>query len=157
MSGLTSAQIHKLNRDPVADPHVLLIEIEEEHGGTVLRYAADNQDGVSNGETYSAASFEYQFPGSGDAHDKITISVSNVNRAPGRALINSQERITVRMMIVDVSEPDDVLLDTLDIFVITDAYIGPDVVQANLQSVLEWRSPVPFYRATKDLFPGCWV
>jgi len=157
MPTLTAAQIHKLNKDPITDPHVLLIEIEEEHTGVFHAYTTDNQDVVSNGVTYVPATIEFSIPKHGEEQEPVTVSVSNVHRAPGRALILSTEAIMVRMMAVDVSDPDTLLIDTLDMFQIAGAPIDSEAVDAELGPVIDWQHPVPFLRTTKDRFPGVWV
>lgn len=157
MPVLTAAQIHKLNTDPISDAHILLVEIEEEHTGTVLRYARNNEDVVSNGETYEAATIEFSLPGYGEEIRPVSMTVSNVNRAPGRALVLSSERIMVRLMVIDYASPDTYLEDTQDLLAIVDADIDQQTVEARLISVIDWQSPVPFFKTTQGMFPGLFV
>lgn len=151
---LTTAQLERMNRDPVDDPHILLVEFEEEHSGTVHRYCRNNEDIESDGETYLAATIEFGLPGHGAEIRPVSLMVSNVDRKAGRALLMSQERVMVRLMVIEASDPDTYLVDTLDLLAIESADIDAEAVEGQLASVIDFQSPVPFRRVTKDLFPG---
>lgn len=161
MSGnLTAAQIHKFNRDPLADPVLLLVEIEELHSGSILRFARNNENVTSTvgdgstSETWTAAAIEFARTGYGEEIKGVSISVSNVTRAAGRALILSSEPIRVRLIPIDYAAPNVALEDTLDLLYIASGMISPERVEAKLESVIDWSVPWPPYRITKVLFPG---
>ena len=153
---LTSAQVHAINRDPVTDPHVILVEFEERGAGAVHRYCSDNQDIISNGETFEAATIGFSRIGYGEEVRGVALTVSNINRAPGRAVLNSREVIMSRIMTIDTADPDTYLEDSLDLLELGSASINSVVVEGQLASVIDWNLPVPFYRTTKGDFPGLW-
>lgn len=163
MPVLTTAQIHKQNLDPVTDPQLLLVEIEELHSGVVHRYVRDVDDlesSVSDGvttETWTAASIEFSWTGHGEEIRDVNITVSNVYRDAGRALILSSEPIMVRLIVIDYASPNTAMADTLDLLFIGEATIGPETVEGKLTSTILWDSAYPFYRATKMLLPGIYA
>lgn len=160
MPALTTAQIHKLNRDPVSDPHLLLIEIEELHSGFVHRHCRNNEavlSRVSDGSTqysYEPATIEFSRIGHGEEIRGVSITVSNVDRNAGRALILSSEPVMVRMIVIDYASPDTALEDTLDLLGVASADISPQAIEARLESNLDFQLPWPPFRTTAQLFPG---
>lgn len=153
----TAAQRHKINRDPVSDPHILLTEIEEEHSGSPLRLAVNNEAVTSNSEEYSPAGIEFSIPGQGEEPSPPRATISNVNRAAGRAILLSRDMIMVRFMVIDVTAPDTSIIDTLDQFVITASSITAEDVSVTLGSAVDWQMPYPLMRATQANFPGAWA
>ena len=77
-------------------------------------------------------------------------------RTYNQSLLLARQRVTVRMMVIDFSDPDEYLVDTMDLFYIGAAPIDAQTVQGKLEPVMDWLVPVPFYRTTASLFPGVW-
>jgi len=157
MPKVTDAQRHKLNRDPVADPHIVLLEFQEDGQIAIERAAINTDDVVWNGNTYTRAAINVVAPESGDDQPSARLEASNIDRILGRALNAADRRITVRMIVTDVSIPDSVLLDTKNSLVIGDGSIAAQIVSATLAARMDLREPVPFKRTTRSTFPGVWI
>lgn len=163
MPVLTTAQVHKLNLETMVDPQLLLVEFEELHSGFVHRHVRNNEDitsTVSDGstsETWTAATIDFTWPGYSENIRDVNIEVSNVNRAPGRAMILSREPVMVRLIVIDYASPNVAMADTFDLLGVAEATIDAQTLSAKLTSNILWNLPVPFFRATKLLLPGIYA
>lgn len=163
MTSLTAAQIEKLNRDPITDPYLLLVEIEELNTGTVHRYVNNNEDitsTVSDGstsETWTAATIAFSLPGSGEEIRDVSLTVSNIDRAAGRALILSSDMIMVRLIVIDYASPNAALIDTYDLMHIGTGDVDAETVEVKLISSIDFNLPWPPGRMTEQLFPGVYA
>lgn len=149
--------IHKMNRDPVTDPYLLLVEAEEMHTGIVHRFVVDNTPLTSRGEVFEPLAIEFTLPAKGEEQQPVTATVSNVDREAGRVVLSASSRVMVRLIVIDATAPDVYLIDTLDMFFAAEAPITFEDVDLTLAPVIDWQSPVPFYKTTQNLFPGVWV
>lgn len=157
---VTAAQRDKFNRDPISDAHILMCEIIEEHNeDTALLLCDNNEDIVSNSETYSKASLEFNVPGWGEEFRPPTLSVSNVERLPGRALLLSQHLICVRLFVIDASLPDVIIegTDTLDSLLIESGEITSETLTLTLRHAWDFQHPVPFDITSEPFFPAIWA
>lgn len=157
MPSVTSAQRHKLNRDPVSDPHVILLEFQEDGQAVIERAAINTEDIVWNGNTYVAAAIDVVAPMSGGDETSAQLRASNVDRVIGRALNAATGRVNVRIIVIDTALPDVALIDTKNNLVFTDTTIAADVVSATLGSRMSLLEPVPPRRTTRSTFPGVWL
>ena len=154
---ITNAQRHKINRRPIRDPHIVLVEITDDVSGTVHRAAANNEDIVSNGETFIRSDIRVALPRSGDDDTEATISLSNITRIPGRAVEASQGRITCRLMLVAASDPDTIVkVDTKNLLVFRETSVSLTKVSSSLKPRAELSEPYPPKPATKEWFPGAY-
>lgn len=151
------SDIHNMNRDPVASPYILLIELEETFSGVVQRFCVNNEPVQAMGEEYLPISVEFTLPGKGEEQLPVKATVSNIDREAGRALLSASKRVMVRLMVIDFAAPDEPLMDTLDMFFAAEAPIGAEEIDITIAPVLDWLTPVPFYRTTENLFPGVWA
>lgn len=155
---VTAAQRDKLNRDPISDAHILMCEIIEEHNeSNAILLCHNNEDIVSNSETYSKASLDFNIPGYGEEFRAPTLSVSNVERLPGRALLLSQHLVCVRLFVVDASLPDIRMYDTLDSLVIESGEITSERLSLTLRHAWDFQHPVPFEITSEKFFPAVWA
>lgn len=158
MPTVSDAQRHKLNRDPVSDPHVILIEFQEDGQSVIERAALNNEDIVWNGETYYRSDIEVQTPSTGDGEISAQLVASNIDRYLSRALDGARQRINVRLILIDTAAPDTPLIDTLNLMVMPGASASDDgTVSAQLAARAGLLEPVPFKRTTKVEFPGVWL
>ena len=154
---VTPAQRHKLNRDPVADPHIVLLEFQEDGQAAIERAAINTEDIEWNGHTYHRAAIEITLPSSGDGETRAQLVASNVDRIISRALNAATQRVNVRIILIDVTAPDMPLVDTQNLLVIPSASGGAVEVTADLGPRASLQEPVPFRRTTKQDFPGVWL
>lgn len=158
MPTVTDAQRHKLNRDPIVDPHVILIEFQEDGQSAVERAALNNENIIWNGETYYRSDIEAQTPPTGDGDISSQLVASNVDRAISRALDRAQERINVRLILIDTAAPDTPIIDTLNLMVMPTASAADEgTVSAQLAARAGLQEPVPFKMTTRAEFPGIWI
>ena len=159
MSGatLTAEQMWRDNLDPIPSPLVLLVELWEVHAGMVHRYARCPDEVVSNGQTYDPASIGFTRIAYGNTLKGTSMTVSNINRKPGRAVIASREDIYVRMLVIDLAVPDDIEEDTLDLMKLGQAKIGPEKVEGTLVPACDMGVPVPWYITTAADFPALYA
>lgn len=157
MPVVTFAQRHKLNRDPVADPHIVLLEFQEDGQAAIERAAINTEDVVWNGETYHRSAINITLPNSGDGETRAQLVASNIDRIISRAMNAATQRINVRIILIDFTAPDLPLVDTKNLLVIPSASGGAVEVTADLGPRASLQEPVPFRRTTKQDFPGVWL
>lgn len=157
MPAPTEAQRHKLNRDPIKDPHIVLLEFQEDGQASVHRAAINTEDIVWNGETYYRSSIDIQLPASGEDEARAQLVASNVDRILSRALDAATQRINVRMILIDAAAPDTPLIDTANLMVIPSGSGNAAEISVDLGPRAGLLEPVPFQRTTKQAFPGIWL
>lgn len=157
MPSPTEAQRHKLNRDPIRDPHIVLLEFQEDGQSSVHRAAINTENVTWNGEIYYRASIDIQLPGTGGDETRATMTASNVDRLLSRALDSATQRINVRMILIDYAAPDAAIIDTQNLLVIPSATGSSTEITADLGPRASLLEPVPFQKTTKDQFPGVWL
>ena len=157
MPVVSAGDIHNMNRDPISEPYLLLVELEEHNSGILNRWCVNNEPVVSNGNTYEPAAIEFSIPASGEEQTGVKAVVSNVDRTVGKALLAARKRVSVRLMVINIVVFDDYLIDTLDMFFISEAQFDAQELDATISSVIDWFTPVPFEKTTENLFPGVWA
>ena len=154
---ITPSQRHKLNRDPVSQPHVILLEFSEDGQDVVIRAAVNNEDIVHQGELYVATNISVVLPSAESEDVSATLIASNQERILGRAIDRAKRRITVRMMMIDVSLPDIAIMDTQDLMVAESATVNGAIISLSLGPRASMQEPVPTRRTTRNSFPGVWA
>lgn len=157
MPEATDSQRHKLNRDPVRDPHVILLEFQEDGQDSILRVAVNTEDVTWEGNLYTRAAIHITFPQSGGGDTRAQLAASNVNRALSRALNAATRRISCRLILIDVANDTVPLIDTANLLVIPSASGRADKVTAELAPRASLLEPVPAKRTTKQDFAGIWL
>lgn len=153
---ITTAQRHKVNLDPITDAHVLLLEFQEDGYSTVQRAAINNDDIVSNGNTFTATDISISLPGAGDAEPTVQMEMDNIDREIGKAVNRAKARIGCRIMLVDSSAPNTALIDTSNLLVIKSANGDSEKISAELGARATLQEPWPPQRTRKQFFPGQW-
>lgn len=153
---VTAAQRHKLNRDPVVDPHIILLEFSEDGQGVIIRAAINTEDVVHNGETYTAAAIKATLPSAQNKEVTASLSASNTERILGRAIDAAKKRINVRIILIDYALPDVAVIDTQDLLVATSSSVSGVSVEMQLGPRSTLQEPVPARRTTRSTFPGVW-
>lgn len=152
----TTAQRHTVGLDPVADAHVILLEFQEDGQSTVHRAAINNEDIESNGETYVATDISIALPGSGDGELGVSLSMSNLSREIGKAINRATGRIGCRIMLIDASAPDTLIMDTKNLLVLATATGDGVRITGQLGMRASLQEPVPSRRTSRMFFPGVW-
>lgn len=152
----TEAQRHKLNRDPIVDPHIVLLEFKEDGYAEVHRAAINTEDVEWNGETYFRAAIAVELPATADGETRAQLVASNIDRILSRALNAARQRINVRMILIDTSAPDMPIIDTKNLLVIPSASGNAETITAQLGPRAGLLEPIPFKQTTKADFPGIW-
>lgn len=154
MPSVTVIQRDKLNRDPITDPHVILLEFQEDGRSTVHRAAINNEDITHNSNTYVATDISIALPGSSDGDGSVHMEMSNISRIIGVAILQAKRRIGCRIKLIDTSEPDVALLDTKNLFVLSQANGDSVRITADLGPRATVQEPVPFRRTSRAFYPG---
>lgn len=154
---VTAAQRHKVNSDPIADPHIVLLEFNEDGQTAIIRAAINTEDVVHNGETYTASGISIKLPSEQNNQVTATLSAANVDGILGRAIDNAKLRINVRVILIDSSIPDTAIIDTLDLLVAQSSTIAGDMIDMRLGPRATMQEPVPSRRTTRNSFPGVWA
>lgn len=153
---VSAEQRHKLNRDPIRDPHILLLEFQEDGEGAVERAAVNNEDVTFEGNVFYAAEITVKLPSAANGEPSASLSTSNVERILGRALNAATKRVNVRMILVDYSAPDVAVIDTIDLLVANASTISGASIDMQLSARASMQEPVPHRRTTRNAFPGVW-
>lgn len=157
MPRVTDAQRHKLNRDPIRDAHLVLLEFQEDGSPTVHRAVANTEDFDWRGNTYYRRQVGIELPNTGKGETSAKLVTSNIDRILGRALSAATQRINVRLILIDSSVPDDTpLIDTRNLLVIPSAS-GSLEITVDLGPRASLQEPVPFVPTTQAAFPGVWL
>jgi hypothetical protein len=157
MPNPTDAQRHKLNRDPIRDPHIILLEFQEDGQAAINRAAINTEDVIWNGNTYYRSSIDIQLPVTGDNETRAIMTASNIDRLLSRALDCANQRISVRMILIDYAAPEVPIIDTKNLLVIPSASGDTNSVSADLGPRATLLEPIPFKKTTKQEFPGIWL
>lgn len=153
---VTPAQRHKVNRDPIADPHIMLLEFWEDGEETVIRAAVNNESVVHNGETYVPTNINLTLPSKENEEVSARLTASNSERLMGRAIDRAARRINVRMLMIDVAIPDVAIVDTLNLMVADSVQVSGILLNMTLGPRASLQEPVPVRRTTRNSFPGTW-
>lgn len=152
----TTAQRHKLNRDPITDAHIILLEFQEVGSSTVHRAAINNEDITHNSNTYIATDITFSLPSSGTQYPTIRLEMSNITRVIGQILVKARNRIECTVKLIDASDPDTAIIDTKNMFVLADVSGDSRRVSGQLRTRASQQEPVPNRRTFKWSFPGVW-
>lgn len=155
MPQVTDAQRHKLNRDPIRDPMLILLSFQEDKTDDVHRAAINNEDITRNGDVYSQANIGFQLPNSSSQELSIKLSMSNVSRLIGTKLNRARSMIGCNIVFVDASDLDGVpMIDTKNLLVISAAQGNTTKVSVTLGPRVSLHEPVPGKTTSKQLYPG---
>jgi hypothetical protein len=157
LPALTTAQAAKAAYDPVDDPHIVLLEITEDHVSGALRLARDNTDWTHGGNLYTRSAFEIVLPPAAGEEPEVRIEASNVLRLPGRALLLSRFTLRVRIIVIDTAAPEVALIDTGSLFKVGGWSVDADTVSIQLKAAVSWQEPYPFRRTDRVNFPAAWM
>jgi hypothetical protein len=150
-------QRHKLNRDPVADPHIVLIEFQEDGRSLVHRAAINTEDVTWRGNVYTRAAISVEMPETRDGETRAQLAMSNVDRLISRALNGATQRINVRIILIDFAAPDTPIIDTKNLLVMPSASGNSETVTGQLGPRASLLEPIPFKMTTREDFPGLWL
>lgn len=156
MPSPTVAQRHKLSTDPISDAHVILLEFQEDTKSTVHYAAINNADVVHLTNTYIGTDISLSLPSSGSSHPTVRLEMSNITRVISPILFRAKNRIGCRLKLIDVSDPDVSIIDTIDMYVLSGVTGDSIKVSADLMVRASLQEPVPNRRTSKLFFPGVW-
>lgn len=154
---VTTAQRHKLNRRPLIDPLICLVEFQADGESEVYRATTNNANVTRDSETYIRSDISVTLPKeSVNSEVSAKISMSNVTRAPGRAIAAARrKRIGVRLIVVHASDPDTaVKIDTKNLLYAKQMKVSSGEVEATLASRVSLNEPVPPSPTENSFFPG---
>lgn len=153
----TVEQRHKLDRDPVRDPHIVLLEFQEDGQSAIHRAAINTDDVTWNGNVYYKASITINLPNTSGDETRASLTASNVDRLLSRALDSANRRINVRIILIDYAAPDAAIIDTKNLMIIPSASGNAKEINVELGPRASLLEPVPFKKTTKMEFPGIWL
>lgn len=153
----STQQRHKLNRDPIRDPHIILLEFQEDGRSMVHRAAVNTEDVEWGGSTYVRAAISVELPETRDGETRAQLVMSNVERIFSRAMNAATQRINVRLILIDFGAPGVPLIDTMNLLVIPGASGTSTSITGQLAPRASLLEPVPHRQTTKQDFPGVWL
>lgn len=136
---------------------IVLARIEHERLNEPLLLASNTEDVVSNGETFTGFPFELSWPDEGgDGQALGSVSIQNVDREIGSAVLKLDGPVTISLYVVLASDPDTIEIEALDLSLRTvngDALtITGDIgIRYDLATI-----DYPGLRATQARCPGLW-
>lgn len=148
------------------DPDLLLLEFYEDGGAVVDRAVINNEDIIFYGETYVATDFSVNIPSDGEDFSAPSLSISNVDRSPGKLVLRANDRIVVRMIEVDGTDYTvsggvrtyyTIKNDTKNMMVITDATADIRTISGSLGPKLSLDQPYPVPKTNAKAFPGLYL
>ena len=153
----SASQRHKLNRDPIRDPHIILLEFQEDGRSLVHRAAINTEDVEWRDETYFRAAIQVELPETRDGETRAQIVMSNIERIFSRAMNAATQRINCRLILIDIGAPELPLIDTMNLLVIPSASGTSTSITGQLAPRASLLEPVPHRQTTKQDFPGVWL
>lgn len=154
MSELTPEGIREAYAQETTSAYLILYTITGEDLPAALYLAANNEDVLSNGNTFLASNITGLLPeDSLDEQPKAQIRVGNVDRAISDALLSVTRPIYVKIQVVLSSFPDDIQLE-IDELQLRDFQYDALVITADLHphDILSQQIPADRYDNTQ--FPG---
>ena len=151
---VASAELNRANKDPIQTPYLLLLEFWiRDDEASKIRLVVNNEDVTSNSEIYSKAYIETSMPDGNNGISTVGISVSNVDRVVGWHVLNLKRPLICRVMTINAADPDTIIQDTKDVFMVYNPTIDAFKVSGELLPIL--RSGEPLYGGVEDrFFPG---
>lgn len=154
----SSAQRHEISRDPIRQPHIILLEFQEDGKSLVHRAAINTENVTWRGEVYSRAAIAIELPDTRDGETRARGTISNVDRFFSRALDSARQRINCRLILINADAPDaPPLIDTMNLLVIPSASGRSESIGFELAPRAGLLEPVPHKQTTKQEFPGIWL
>lgn len=157
MPDASASQRHILNRRPLVDPHIILLEFKEDGKSMVHRAAINTEDVEWRGESYVRAAIQVELPETRDGETRAQVVMSNIERIFSRAMNAAEQRINVRLILIDIGAPDVPLIDTMNLLVIPSASGSSTSITGQLAPRASLLEPVPHRQTTKADFPGVWL
>jgi len=154
MSELTSEGVKQAYAQESTSAYLLLYTITGEDLPATLYLACNNEDVLSNGNTFVATSIEGVLPeDSLDEQPKAKIQIGNVDRAISDALLTVSQPVFVKIQVVLSTAPDDVQLE-IDELQLRNFQYDALFLSADLHphDILSQQIPADRYDATQ--FPG---
>lgn len=138
-------------------PYRLLIEMSEGSTGIVHRAVVGNENFVFEGNTFIATDMAVKLPGSSVTQLRASLEMSNLTRVPSRAAFSARERVGCRLVLTDAVSPSTAIIDTKNMLVFESMGGDSRRVSGELGPRASLQEPYPFYRSTKDIFPGAYL
>lgn len=150
---LSAGDIERLYQRDRGEPGILLMTLEGlDMPSGAVRLARNGEDFVSRGQTFSAAWFDAQLPASIEEQPGAQITVPNVNREVGLAVLEMQSALRAHIELVWPSEPDRVVM-AWRMLRLRVATIDPLVVTGTLSVARLDSEPYGSIRVTPANFP----
>lgn len=122
-------------------------------GFTTLRVCNNNENIISNGQTFIAYPFRLTLPSDGENAPVARVQIANVSREIGQAIDAATDNVTFQIDLILASNPD--LLEKsfggLDLRTVSRT---PLIVEGEIQSASFASEPCPHIRVTPGRFPG---
>lgn len=137
------------------DTYITLVTIDHDSLSETIRVANNNEDITSQSFDWIGFPFEIEVPSEDDGPPQGRLSIQNVDRRIGPAILSLKGKGPARMQIqvVLAAEPDNVWLD-FEGFYLRDVTGDAMTITGTIDTWDFGREPWPNRRATKDRFPG---
>ena len=151
---VTAQQRHEANKASKTQPYVIFVDVQEDYFDYVHRACTNNESLDFDGETYAESDLKVSLPKSGEGETEATAEISNVTLIPGQALYRARNRIGVRLRVVDMRNPTQVVkVDTKNALIMGQREITPMKIRTTLKPRASLINPWPPNRAERFL-PG---
>lgn len=154
MPELTEDATREAYAAQTANAYLLLYTITGADLPATIYLAANNEDVVSNGNTFIRSSIQGILPQDTlDEEPRARVQIGNVDRAITDALLSVGQAVFVKLQVVLSSAPDDIQLE-IEELVLRDFQYDALTISAELQpfDILSQQIPSDRYDATQ--FPG---
>lgn len=152
---LSAAAIRELTKREGGDPVILLLTIEHDDWAEPVRFCTNTigDDIVSNGETFTAAPFELEWPTDDDKAPVSRLKAFNVDRLLGTALDELVTPCTCTLQAVLASDPDTIQRQALK-FELRNTQWDGAFLTGEISQARYGTEPWPAYRVTPNKFPA---
>lgn len=152
---LSSAAIRSLLNREATVPVIYLLTIEHDDLAQPMRLARNTvgDDIVSNGNTFTAAPFEIEWPSDDEGAPVARLQAINVDRLVGEALESIATPAECTLQIVFANAPNTVERQAVK-FQLRNAQWDGGFMSAELSQAYFADEPWPKYRVTPNLFPA---
>lgn len=130
-----------------------LVTVDHADLPTPIRLVRNNQDIVSNAETFSKSEFQINIPTQGEGEKRASLAMPNVSRDIGFALKTMKGPASVRFQLVLASSPNTIELD-FDHFRLRRAGWTASIAEGELVRSVDIRGePSPSIFLVPSIFP----
>lgn len=154
MRQISTTAREAINASETAQVFLVILEISHVDLRDPIRVVNNNENIVSNGDTYLATAFDFTLPAQEDGKvSNSTLTIGNVDRVIVQALRSISSPPDVSVSVILASDPDVIEAGPFD-FVLTDTSYNRQTVNGTLNYQIYMRDNISVIRYKNTTFPG---